>query len=105
MKGALRPAGRAAAGMLLLAVLAQLGMPGLAAVVILTVLGLGIACWIISSDDRTGRVNRMMLARQGNARCLDANASAVPPPAPRPSRENIRPRRNTANAPADRSAA
>jgi hypothetical protein len=98
MKRALRHASRAAVGMLPVAVLAQLGMPGLAAMVFLTVLGLGMACWIISSDARTGRVNRMMLARQGNARCLDTGASAVSPPAPRQSHENIRSGKNTAKA-------
>ncbi len=38
--------------------------PALATVVILTVLGLGVICWVINSPERSDRVNRMMFARQ-----------------------------------------
>ena len=74
----------------------RLGMPTLAAAVFLAVLVLGVACWIISSDDRTGRVNRMMLARRGDARCLEAGAPAPPSPASRLRRQSIRSERQTA---------
>jgi hypothetical protein len=69
-------AGRAAAVMLPAGLLSQLGMPALAALVFLAVLALGAFCWIISSQDRCDRVNRMMLARQGDARCLAPAPSA-----------------------------
>jgi hypothetical protein len=75
MKSALKHAGRAAAGMLPAAVLVRLGMPALVTLVFVAVLMIGVICWIISSDDRTDRVNRIMLARRGNAKCLETSAS------------------------------
>jgi hypothetical protein len=65
--------------MLPAALLAQLGMPALAAAVFLAVAALAVVCWIIGSDARTGRVARMMLARRGDVRCL-ATAPSAPPP-------------------------
>ena len=65
VKSTLKHAGRAAGGTFSLAALTQLSMPALAAVVVLAVLVLGVICWIISSDDRSARVSRMMLARRG----------------------------------------
>ncbi len=62
--------------MLPVAVLVRLGMPALAALVFLAVLMLGVICWIISSPDRSERVARMLLARRGNARCLEAGVPA-----------------------------
>jgi hypothetical protein len=70
VKGALKHAGQAVVGMLPAALLAQLGEPALAALVFLAILVLGVACWIISDPERSDRVNRMLLARRGNARCL-----------------------------------
>ena len=52
------------------AVLARLGLPALAALVLLCVLLLAVICWIISNGDRSDRLNRMMLALQGKASCL-----------------------------------
>jgi hypothetical protein len=72
----LRHAGKAAAGMLPTALIARLGWPALGALVFLAVLGLGVICWIISSDDRANRVTRIMLARRGDARCLEPGAPA-----------------------------
>jgi hypothetical protein len=95
VKTALKSATRAAAGMLPAAVLIRLGMPALAAVVFLTVLILGMTCWIISSDERTSRVNRMMLARRGNARCLEMGASAPSLPTSRKRRQALRSRGHT----------
>ena len=53
------------------------GTPALAALVFLAVLMLGVICWIIGSDDRSGRVNRILLARQGNAKSLEPGPSVV----------------------------
>jgi hypothetical protein len=56
-------------------------------VVVLAVLGLGVICWIIKSSDRCDRVNRMLLARRGEASCLDLQVGAsiqhLPPSRPR----------------------
>jgi hypothetical protein len=79
VKSAVKPAARTAAGMLPAAVLVRLGMPALAALVFLAVLVLGVICWIINSPDRSDRMNRMMLARRGDARCLEAAAPASQP--------------------------
>jgi hypothetical protein len=76
VKNTLKHAGRTAAGMLPAAVLARVGMPALAALVFLAVLVLGVTCWIISDQDRSDRVNRMLLARRGDARCLKPGTSA-----------------------------
>lgn len=89
MKGTLKHAGQVIAGMLPAAVLARLGMPALAALVFLAALVLGVACWIIGSPDRSDRVNRMMLARRGNATCLTQG----PPPASSASPRRRPPRR------------
>jgi hypothetical protein len=43
-------------------------LPALAALVFLTGLVLGAACWIINNGDRSERVNRMLLAMRGDAR-------------------------------------
>ena len=97
MKTILKPAGRAAGGTLSVAALTQLSMPELAAVGLLVVLVLGVICWIISSDDRSARVSRMMLARRGDAKCLETSASPPPPPTARTRRKNIRPGSGTKN--------
>jgi len=62
--------------MLPAAFLGRLGMPALAALVFLAVLALAVICWIIASGERCDRVNRMMLARRGDARCLASPPSA-----------------------------
>lgn len=56
--------------------LSRIGTPTLATVVVLAVLGLGVICWIINSADRCDRVNRMLLTRRGEARCLDLEPGA-----------------------------
>ena len=76
MKNILKQSGRTAAGMLPVAVLVRLGMPALAALVFLAVLVLGVTCWVICDQDRSDRVNRMLLARRGDARCLNPRTSA-----------------------------
>ena len=84
MKSGLKRASRAVAGMLPAALLVRLGMPALAALVFLAILVLGAICWIISDPDRSDRVNRMLLARRGDARCLVPDPSASALPASRP---------------------
>lgn len=70
VKNIVKYAGQVAAGILPAALLARLGRPALAAVFLFAVLVLGVICWIISSQERSDRVARMMLALRGNARCL-----------------------------------
>ncbi len=86
MKTTPKHVGRAAAGMLPAAVLARLGMPALAALVFLAVMVLVVICWIISDPGRSDRVNRILLARRGDARCLEPGTSARSSPVSRPRR-------------------
>lgn len=82
MKDALKRAGGTAAGMLPAVLLAQRGgMPALVAVVFLAVLVLGVTCWVIGNSERSDRVTRMMLARRGDARCLEPGTLTPPSPA------------------------
>jgi hypothetical protein len=74
--------------MLPAAALARLGMPALGALVFLAILVLGMICWIIGDQDRSDRVNRMLLARRGDARCLAPGTSAPSSPASRPRRSH-----------------
>ncbi len=67
-----------AAGLLPAAALARLGLPALAAAVILAVAALGAACWVIASGDRSDRVTRMIYARHGDARSLTSRPPAAP---------------------------
>jgi hypothetical protein len=75
---ALKRAGRMTAGVLPAGLLARLGLPALAALVMLGALLLVVICWIISNGDRSDRAARMMLALQGKASSL-APRPAVPP--------------------------
>jgi len=63
--------------------LSRIITPALATVIVLTVLGLGVICWVINSPERSDRVNRMMLARRGDGRCLEPGTPARRQPAPR----------------------
>jgi hypothetical protein len=78
VRAVVKRAGQAAAGALPAALLARLGLPALAALVLFGVLVLAVTCWILNSANRSGRVARIMLARQGNA------SSLTPEPATRP---------------------
>ena len=94
MKTVLKHTGQVMAGLLPAALLVRLGTHGLAAmiifavlvvvlaglVVVLAFLGRGMLRWIIDSSERSDRVNRMMLARQGDARCLKPGTSAPSSP-------------------------
>ena len=73
----LRRTGRTAVGVLPAALLAELGMPALGAVVFLAIVVLAMICWVIASGDRTNRVSQMMLAHRGQADCL-VPGTAVP---------------------------
>ena len=66
-----------AAGLLPAAALARLGLPALAAAVVLAVAALGAACWVIASGDRSDRVTRMIYARHGDARSLTSGPPAA----------------------------
>jgi hypothetical protein len=81
----LKHVARAAAAGLPAALLAGLGIPALGALVFLTVLVLGVICWIIDDEDRSERVTRMLLARTGDPRRLTtAPASRSRPDRRRP---------------------
>jgi hypothetical protein len=70
MRGGLKAAGRAVAGVFSAAVVARLGMPALGALVLVTVMLITVACWVIRSRARTDRVSRLLLACHGDAACL-----------------------------------
>jgi hypothetical protein len=53
----------------------------LGVVVILAVLGCGLFRWVIDDDARSDRVNRMLLARRGDAKCLEPSSPAPSSPA------------------------
>jgi hypothetical protein len=97
VKSALKYTSRTA-GVLPAALLIRLGIPALAALVFLTVLVLGVICWIIGSPDRSDRVTRMMLARRGDAKCLEPRTSVPSSPASLERRQSARSGRNTTRA-------
>jgi hypothetical protein len=66
--------------MLPAALLVRLGVPVLAVLFFFAIIVLGVTCWIISDPERSDRVNRMLLARQGDARCLRRGIIRNPPP-------------------------
>ena len=72
----LKHAGWTAAGALPAALLAELGMPALGALVFLAIVVLAVICWVIASGDRTDRVSRIMLAGRGEASCLAPGTAA-----------------------------
>jgi hypothetical protein len=67
VKNTLRRVGRTAAKVLPAAALTKLGIPALAGLIFIAVLILGVSCWIIGNEERSDRVIRMILARQGRA--------------------------------------
>jgi hypothetical protein len=74
----LKRGGRIAAEVVLpAAVLVRLGLPALAALVLLGVLLLATICWVVNNGDRSDRAARLMLALQGRTSCL-APRPAVP---------------------------
>jgi hypothetical protein len=80
----LRRAGRMAAGALPAALLTELGMPALGAVVFLAVTVLAVICWVIASGDRANRVSQMILAWRAEASCPAEGTLAPPVPASAP---------------------
>ncbi len=81
-----------------LALLVRIGMPALAALVFVAVLVLGMIYWIIASPDRSDRVARILLARQGDARCLEPGTSAPSSPDSKQCRQSVRSGGNTTRA-------
>jgi len=66
-----------AAGALSAVVLvAGLGLPALGGLVFLAVLVLGVACWVIGSEDRTDRVSQVLFAWRGNADCRSCSSAS-----------------------------
>jgi len=78
MRTELKHLGRTATGIPVAALLVRLGMPAIVAVSSLTVVVIIVICWIISSDERSDRVNRMMLAKRGDASCLKPGPAGQP---------------------------
>jgi hypothetical protein len=74
----LRHAGKMAAVALPAGLVAGLGLPALGALVFLAVLALAVACWVISSGDRTNRVSQILLARRGDAGALPTGTTSRP---------------------------
>ena len=60
-----------------MALLAELGMPALGALVFLVIVVLAVICWVIASGDRTDRVSQMMLARRGEASFVAPGTAAA----------------------------
>jgi hypothetical protein len=81
MMAALRWACKVTTGVAPAALVVGLGLPALAGLILLAVLVLGVACWVIGSEDRTEHVSQMLLAWRGNANCL-ARDNADSPSAP-----------------------
>lgn len=54
-------------------VTAAFGYPAVAAIGVLVTLPLLATCWILNSNERTERFARILLARRGNARCLQTS--------------------------------
>jgi len=71
MKDALLHVSRAVTGVLSAALVGKAGIPVLAALGCLTVLGIAVVCWIVNSQDRSMNLSRILFARRGDARCLD----------------------------------
>jgi hypothetical protein len=76
----LRRTGKVAAGALSVALAARLGWPALGALAFLVVLATGVACWVISDDDRSKRVTRILTAWRGGIISPEPDAPAISPP-------------------------
>jgi hypothetical protein len=75
-----RYAAKTAAALLPATAVAGLGMPAIAALVLLAVLVLALACWVIGSQDRTNRASQILLALRGTpaAQPVPADPPAKP---------------------------
>jgi hypothetical protein len=60
-------------GLVVPGILASLGKTGLAALVFVAVLVLGVACWVISDEERSARAIRLIFAGRGDSRCLESD--------------------------------
>jgi hypothetical protein len=63
------------------ALVARLGWPALSVMAFLVVLAAGLACWVISDDDRSKRVTRMLAAWRGGTTSPKPDIPAISPPA------------------------
>jgi hypothetical protein len=63
--------GRALAGVLSAALVGRYGVPVLAGLGGLFVLAIGVICWVVSSEDRSLNLSRILYARRGDRRYLD----------------------------------
>lgn len=79
-------AGLSTHGLTALVILASLVVVLGVIVVLLAVLGCGLFRWVIEDDDRSDRVNRLLLARQGDSRYLRPSRPAPSSPASRQNR-------------------
>jgi hypothetical protein len=70
---------RAVAALLSAAVVGRYGMPVLATLGFLAVAGIGVTCWIVSSEDRSINLSRIMYARRGDRRYLDIGQPGLTP--------------------------
>ena len=82
MTTAFKKAVQALTSMSAAGIVAALGYPAIAITAGLIILTLAAACWILSSNDRTERLARIILARRGNSQCLQAATAKVPLPGP-----------------------
>jgi hypothetical protein len=102
VKSARKHTGQVAAAIVPATLLTQLGMPMLAALIFLAVLVIAAICWTINSKDRSDNVSRIIFARKGDPRCLDADPAgrATKPEGPAPAR---RVRKTSARGPSTQS--
>jgi hypothetical protein len=77
---ALKQGGRVAAGVLSAAALVRLGWPAFGALAFLVVLGCGLACWVLSSDDRAARLTSILGAWRNGIRSPEPDAPAISAP-------------------------
>jgi hypothetical protein len=73
-----------ALGVLIAWLAARAGVVAVGALVVIIIAALGIACWVIASKDRSDRVARLILAKHGDASCLQQ--APARPQAPRRAR-------------------
>jgi hypothetical protein len=91
---AIRHATRALTPLTAAGIITALGYPAIAIAAGLIVAALITACWILSSNARTERLTRIILARHGNAKCLPSPDNAKAAAGHR--QNNPRPRRQAA---------
>ena len=76
----LRHTGKVVAGALSAALMAQLGLAALGVLVLLVLLAAGLAYWVLSSDARTARLARILVAWHGGITSTEPAVPAISPP-------------------------